>query len=333
MSEESKKSSLDVRNISIKETFKDLELIGSGGNAIVYSALKISTGDKVALKIYNDLDESVLEGIIDEFNFVTSLTSDTRCPKGILRYRDYFSSNFNNKPHYVLVTDLIDGLNIDHYMKKYYEEHDTFVLDDKTLLLFITQLSTIIAFIHNKSIVHRDIKKANIVYDGKDQFTLIDFEIACHTSNNKNFIIGTPWFLPPESSKLWNLYKIPQAELIKAQDIWSLGIILFELSHGFDPWNDRYTSGPFRLKSDKYGCHFRAMNDNKINILTNLCLKTPWKKRITADELIASLENTDITNEKKKIVDESPDQGWYNVNYLLHRFLLNTLHYIGKITF
>lgn len=119
MSEESKKSSPSIKTTSIEKTFKDLEKIGSGGNASVYSAVEISTGDKIALKIYDHFNQPVLEGIIEEFNLIKLLTSDPKCPKGILQHRDYFSSTFNGESRYVSVTDLIDGVSMDNYISKH----------------------------------------------------------------------------------------------------------------------------------------------------------------------------------------------------------------------
>lgn len=80
-------------------------------------------------------------------------------------------------------------------------------------------------------IIHRDLKPANIFLQG-DQIRIADFGFAICTSENKiqeKFNIGSPLYMPPESLTS-NQYSF-------GSDIWSLGIVFYELLCGKAPWN------------------------------------------------------------------------------------------------
>jgi NIMA (never in mitosis gene a)-related kinase len=94
------------------------------------------------------------------------------------------------------------------------------------------QICFAVKYLHDKKILHRDLKLSNIFISSNGDIKLGDFGIAKVLSNTDEFtktIVGTPYYLSPEicQKKPYN-YK---------SDIWSLGCVLYEimnLKHAFE---------------------------------------------------------------------------------------------------
>jgi NIMA (never in mitosis gene a)-related kinase len=103
---------------------------------------------------------------------------------------------------------------------------------EKQILDWFTQMALAIKHCHDKKILHRDLKSQNIFLTSKNFVKLGDFGIAKvleHTMDKANTVIGTPYYLSPEiiQGKPYNL----------SSDIWSLGIILYEMCALKPPFN------------------------------------------------------------------------------------------------
>ncbi len=97
-------------------------------------------------------------------------------------------------------------------------------LTEKQVLDFFTQACLAIKHVHDRKVIHRDIKSQNIFVDRFDTVKLGDFGIAKvlkSTMAQANTLIGTPYYLSPEI--------IDNQPYSFAADIWSLGILLYEL--------------------------------------------------------------------------------------------------------
>ena len=85
--------------------------------------------------------------------------------------------------------------------------------------------------IYEKKIVHRDLKPANILLTENDECKIADFGFAIkqsELSKPSKYNVGSPLYMAPESLK--------NNEYSYKTDIWSLGVILFELLTGETPW-------------------------------------------------------------------------------------------------
>jgi NIMA (never in mitosis gene a)-related kinase len=96
------------------------------------------------------------------------------------------------------------------------------LLDEKIILTWFLMLVMGIQALHSKSVLHRDLKSANIFLTSKKFIKIGDFGISkvLDSTSAKTFV-GTPYYLSPEvcSNKKYDL----------RSDLWSLGCILYEL--------------------------------------------------------------------------------------------------------
>lgn len=119
-----------------------------------------------------------------------------------------------------IVMDYADGGDIGQKMK----EQRGRMLSESQILDWFTQMCLGIKHIHDRKIIHRDLKGANVFLTKKGIVKIGDFGIAkvlSHTIQKARTMVGTPYYLSPEivQSKPYN----------SKTDIWSMGVMLYEL--------------------------------------------------------------------------------------------------------
>ena len=144
----------------------------------------------------------------------------------------------SGRPYFVM--ELVEGVKITDYC----DRHS--LSTDERLGLF-TQVCDAIQHAHQKGIIHRDIKPSNILVtagqDGKPASKVIDFGIAKATAGQvltdktiftaAEMLIGTPTYMSPEQTALAG------TEVDTRTDIYSLGVLLYELLTGATPYDAR----------------------------------------------------------------------------------------------
>src|SRR5208283_4274101 len=141
------------------------------------------------------------------------------------------------RPYFVM--ELVKGIPITRYC----DENN---LSTVTRLGLFVQVCQAIQHAHQKGIIHRDIKPSNILvadHDGVPTPKVIDFGIAKATTGQKltdktvftalEQFIGTPAYMSPEQAKLSGL------DIDTRSDIYSLGVLLYELLTGKTPFDSK----------------------------------------------------------------------------------------------
>jgi len=209
------------------ENYEYIKSIGQGMYGQVFLARNKLENKNYAIKRINfqDIAEKDKNNIENE----VKLLKELRHPN-IVSYKDSFLDKDN---YYNIVMIYCDGGDI--YSKIKSQKKENFPEED--ILNWLVQLCLALSYIHDKKILHRDLKTQNIFIQNKDTIRIGDFGIAKifnQTREMAGSIVGTPLYMSPEQYNGKNYgYK---------SDIWSLGCCVYEmcnLKHAFEgnTWN------------------------------------------------------------------------------------------------
>ncbi len=228
--------------------YKLLEKIGEGGMAVVYMAEQEKPiRRKVALKIIKlGMDT---KSVIARFEAERQALALMDHPN-IAKVLDAGATE-TGRPYFVM--DLVPGLSITEYCDK-----NRLSIKER-LKLFITVCDAV-QHAHQKGIIHRDIKPSNIMVtmqNGKAVPKVIDFGISKATNQRLTektlftryaHIIGTPAYMSPEQAELSDL------DVDTRTDIYSLGVLLYELLTGTTPFSEEKLREAGYLQMQKIIC-------------------------------------------------------------------------------
>ena len=201
--------------------YRIINRIGQGGMASVYKAYQPSMDRHVAIK--------VLPGQLAESpEFVTRFQQEAR----IIARLEH--------PHILPVFDYGEDNGVTYFVMRYFEagtlktKMEAGPLPIQEIDRIFTQLADALGYAHARGIVHRDLKPANALVDADGNLFLTDFgiakllESASPRLTQTDAIMGTPAYISPEQA---------QARTVdQRSDIYSLGIILYEMVTGRVPY-------------------------------------------------------------------------------------------------
>ncbi len=215
----------DRAAVRLADRYELGEVIGRGGMSTVYRAVDTVLGREVAIKILTALeaDPNALDRADSEIRTLASLNH-----RALVTLHDAGTAEFEGTESTYLVTELIDGPSLNERLR------DGPLSDDEAAVL-LAELSEALLVVHDRGIVHRDVKPGNIllarpaVPDRPFDAKLADFGIAQLTGRATRLtaagtILGTAAYLSPEQAR--GLPATPAA------DIYSLGLVLLEALTG-----------------------------------------------------------------------------------------------------
>ncbi|MEW6738068.1 MAG: serine/threonine-protein kinase [Acidobacteriota bacterium] len=219
----------DLAGKTIKSKYKILGLIGEGGASNVYLCERTLVGDRVALKmLYAELATDPIK--TKRFHLEAATTASIKHPNVITIY-DF---DFTDEGLPFMVTELLRGLTLFGELQKIGR------LPVRRAIQIITPICSALNVAHTRGIVHRDLKPSNVVLHRMDDDTevikLIDFGIAKRLLTAESSVItapgivfGTPAYMAPEHCL---------GETLDGRaDVYSLGVLLFEMLSGRLPFN------------------------------------------------------------------------------------------------
>ena len=200
--------------------YEILEIIGTGGMAVVYKARCHRLNRLVAIKILKDefaRDEEFRRRFRAEGEAVAMLSHPN-----VVQVYDVSTSESAN----FIVMELIDGISLKQYMEK------KGVLNWKETLHFGMQIAKGLEHAHSRGIVHRDIKPHNVMVLKNGSVKVMDFGIA-RVMNKSNTLtkeaLGSVHYISPEQAK--------GGHTDNRSDIYSLSVVMYEMMAGRPPYD------------------------------------------------------------------------------------------------
>jgi serine/threonine protein kinase len=213
--------------------YKLLQKLGEGGMGVVYMADQTVPFDKrVALKIIKlGMDTRAVVARFEAERQALALMNHPNIAKVLDA-----GATETGRPYFVM--ELVKGMPITEYCDKQ-------KLSTRQRLELFIPVCQAIQHAHQKGIIHRDIKPSNILvalFDGRPVPMVIDFGIAKATNQrltqqtvftNLGQLIGTPAYMSPEQAEG------SQLDIDTRSDIYSLGVLLYELLTGTQPFPEQ----------------------------------------------------------------------------------------------
>jgi serine/threonine protein kinase len=209
-----------VSQPSVHQLYRRLETIGKGAFGSVHKGIHIPTGEVVALKIINlDTEDDDVADIQREVALLASLRDAPNVTK-------YFGC-YVDGPRVWIVMEWAQGGSVRTLMKACKDG----IVEEKYIVLIIREALVGLAYLHKSSIIHRDIKAANVLITHTGKVMICDFGVSAllpTASSKRNTFIGTPYWMAPEVAQ-------PVPNYDTKADIWSLGIMIWEMYKGTPP--------------------------------------------------------------------------------------------------
>jgi serine/threonine-protein kinase len=200
--------------------YKIVRRLGSGGMADVYLAEDQELGRRVAIKILNDRhahDEQFVERFRREAKNAAGLSH----PNVVAIY-----DRGEAEGTYYIAMEYLEGKSLKELIVSRGPAPVPVAID------YARQILAALRFAHRNGIVHRDIKPHNVLVDGEGRIKVTDFGIAragaASQMTEAGSIVGTAQYLSPEQAK--------GTAVDQRSDIYSLGIVLYELLTGSVPF-------------------------------------------------------------------------------------------------
>ncbi|PNU18636.1 serine/threonine protein kinase, partial [Geothermobacter hydrogeniphilus] len=252
-----------------------LEKLGAGGMADVWLAEDTTLKRQVALKI-----------LPPEF---------ARDPERATRFeKEVLSSASLQHPGIVTIHDVGHEQGVHYYTMTLLPGGDLKQkiragLSPQQALKLLHQMADALDHAHGKGFVHRDLKPENIMFDGREQPVITDFGIAKAVGSGTKMTgtgmsIGTPHYMSPEQAQ-------GLADLDGRSDLYSLGIILYEMLTGQVPFDADNTVG-IAMQHVQAPIPRLPQSLGKLQpLLERLLAKDPGQRYQNAGELVQAIDD------------------------------------------
>lgn len=205
---------------TLNDRYRIVRALGEGGMANVYLARDLILNRDVSVKLLR-LDLRDDPGTIRRFQREALAATELVSPN-IVQVYDVGEENGMQ----YLVMEYVEGTDLKAYIKQH------FPIPYQEVIQIMEQILSAVKTAHEHNIIHRDLKPQNILIDRNQVAKITDFGIAValseHNLTQTNTVLGSVHYLSPEQAR--------GGMVTKQSDIYSLGIILYELLTGTVPF-------------------------------------------------------------------------------------------------
>jgi formylglycine-generating enzyme required for sulfatase activity/tRNA A-37 threonylcarbamoyl transferase component Bud32 len=265
------------------------EKIGEGGMSVVYLAEHKAMRRPVAIKFLRQEympNDNIRMRFISEGRNMFAMDHPN-----IVRVHDLIDT-----PEYAaIVMEYVVGTTLKSYLERYG------AMEDEDLKTFFGQMLAGVGYIHSKGYIHRDIKPSNFMVTLEGTVKLFDFGIAKsidpknqeHTATGTNQILGTPLYMSPEQVK-------ESHTVTSLTDIYSLGVVLWQLVTGKRPYGDSLATFDLQLKivNEPLGLTGTWWDE----VILRACMKEPSQRFESCGEIQKAIaEKTNLKEQETHI--------------------------------
>ncbi|KAI8990121.1 kinase-like domain-containing protein [Pilobolus umbonatus] len=246
-----------------------IRVLGRGKFSKVVLAYHLETMKRVAIKIIDKQshDDRVMSRLVREISILEILQHDS-----IIQLHETYESCDS----LFLIMEYIAGWNLDEYL----QTKDSNALSETEARYLFRQIVTAVDYCHRNWIVHRDLKTPNILISLDGQVKLADFGLGNYYGLQRlKTICGSMLYYSPEIITGQKYYG-PEI------DCWCLGITLFRMTAGFDPFSHALTVEELRRDICKANFPMPDHLSPELQATIRKCLQVDRRKRITLADIL-----------------------------------------------
>ena len=263
--------------------YRLIERIGSGGMADVWRAHDTELGRDVALKVLHENFARDKE-FVERFRREASSAAGLQHPNVV----NVFDRG-EYEDTYFIAMELVDGSSLRDLINR--------GLEPSEAVEVARQVLSASAFAHDRGIVHRDLKPLNVLIDRDGRIRVTDFGIARAGGSEitrTGSVMGTAQYISPEQA--------PGMDVTGTSDIYSIGIMLFEMLTGRVPFDgDNAVAIAMKQVAEEPpppSSINPAVGPALDAVVLRALAKDPAQRFATATEMIAALDSAEADPEK-----------------------------------
>ena len=267
----------------VAERYEVLDFLGHGGMGLVLKAKDlVLDGEIIVLKILSPQLGSDATAFA-RFRREVLLNRKLSHPN-IVRIYDFGDAGNGT---YFLSMEYVEGENLRDSLDR--GQNNGLEFDDA--VKYIYKIASGLAYAHSEGVIHRDIKPANILINSKSEAKITDFGIAKSMESTERLTatdeaVGSPIYMAPE--------QMDTSGIDHRSDIYSLGIMAFELVAGKPPFNSDHWVTLVKMHMTEPIPDIRAKKKSVPlwyqELLNRATAKDPLKRFQTASEITEFIE-------------------------------------------
>jgi serine/threonine protein kinase len=197
-------------------------LLGQGGMARVYRGFDVRLKRPAAIKVI-DTPFRADPDYLARFEREAQAVGQLKHPHivGVYRYGEAHNLLY-------IAMEYIEGADLATILAGYHEEQRLMAFEDVSRI--IRPICLALDYAHSRGVIHRDVKPSNIMLNPQGQPILTDFGLALLDNQTRGEIFGTPHYIAPEQV-------VSSAGAVPQSDLYSLGVILYEILTGRLPFD------------------------------------------------------------------------------------------------
>lgn len=250
--------------------FKLDKKLGQGASGTVYQATDRQKGGIVAIKRLVMGQQPRLDLVANELELMQQLMGT----ENIVKYVDsYF---YNAEAELWIVMELVEGGSLTGIIEEA-------IFTERQIARVCHDVIAALAKMHERSIIHRDIKSDNVLIGSDGVVKLTDFGFAAVTEGRfgkRSTMVGTPYWMAPEV--------VTKKPYTSAVDVWSLGIMTMEMIDGEPPYMDQDPIKALYMIATLGSPEIKNPEDlsPELRNFLDSCLRLKPEERAGADDLL-----------------------------------------------